>query len=1849
MPKQNLSNRNRLTLSKFLSMLLVVAVLVLLLPAVGYAAFSDVREHWGQTAIEKWSGLGIVRGADGAFRPDDPITRGEMAVIIDNVMHYQRKAENNFSDLGQAFYTDAILKANAAGVINGDGAAVRPADKITREEAAVMLGRALGLRENATGSAAFSDAAEISSWAAGYINAMANAGYVQGANGQFNPKDSITRAEVVTILNSSVKQLCNEKKEYTGNVRGMAIVNTPGVALNDMKISGDLIIAEGVGDGDIILNNVTVMGNTLVRGGGSDSIHIQGGSQISRLIIEKTDDGSIRVVTSEGAVVAAVLVEDGTDDIILTGSFDSITVAADVAVKAVDARIGQVDVTAGDAVLNVDQDSVIGALNVAETAADTKITVFGRVETLTANAKISVNNQGTITRMQINANGVAIEGNAPAAVNVATTVTDTTPAAGSSSISGGTSSGGGGGSSSKVFAGGSGTVSSPYQIETAAQLNKVRNYLDKQFILTADIDLSGYENWTPIGTLNENIFENGGHSTVAFSGTFDGNGHTVSNLTATHQDLAGVGLFGAASSDALIKNLTVENASVTGYMSVAGIIGLNCGSVENLTLKGENTISSVNCTGGILGGHGFGTIKNCHVEDVTINVLGDNDFSSGPIIQCDVAECGGLVVGGAFTGSIKNCSARGEIIAGGNEPVGLGGIGGCLEYMENITGCTADVTITAPNSAHAVGGLCGYAGTGDIENPAVIKDCSVKFAMNTANATHAGGLVGTGLYFMGMETVFSISNCSTEGEINGAVTPGTIAGRAENCTIADCTSDVLIDGVQGTAEIGTTERMYESADQPEGFENLCAWANRGSGSYESLVNYVNDEALSDVWDAAASSETAQMMAGMFGVQVTDGASLKAMFANMASTPANNGAQIYQIKFGYNYKTIYFCDQDGNVIESHPYTFVESNDNLGMLAGETTYVFKADDDAGVLTYIAMLKPHFDEAMDETTMPAHVHFYYAATKDTLGTYKPDSVTLSGWMPTMLQMGDEFSTADKSAMLECLFGIDNVNEAADIGILVVAHGSGENWNQRVRESVAEVNVPYPVELGFLDVETEDIEMAVQALEEKGVKRIVAVPIFVCSASSHMEEIKYMLGLPSSLNDEAAQEEGLERIEMTAAVELTSALDDHLMVAEILNERVEKLSQDAQKEIVVLVAHGTSNPENLAVWKEKMASLGDKLQQIHGFKQVHCGFVGAGTPNIRTVVEEVKNNNPDCTVIVMPVMLSEGVYTDSKIPTSLDGITYLYPEAGQRALLPHANIALYIASRSNDAIMGDIELQESGQTYVVQYSDVALEEGGKVCVCGSLAYRAMQEALKVLSPGTVAERSRFTVFGPNSEGTEAALQAILGDGRYQLKERPQNEDYYSYQITDCESGTIITVKARPEVFPDSFFALKTKVKNNNATSEEKKAFQALRAQVVEKVRWEDADNLFTIEASPAFAGGSGTESDPYQIATAEQLDQVRNHLDKSFILTVDVDLAGYENWEPIGTFQPVSSAPEDAENPDPEMAFSGAFDGNGHSISNVKIDLPTSFAVGLFGCDVGSESNLGSIHDLTVETVDVTGYYLAGGVVDLQHQNFTLENVALTGLNMVQGLQGVGGIVGTSFDTVKDCSAIADITIIGDDGACAGVVVGGTDGGSLIDCTATGGSVTATGNSCWALGGVCGAPYSAPEITNCEAENVTITASGINNRLIGGLVGFTGTYGEDDPTSVTGCTVTSTTITVSAGTTCVGGLVGGSTTGSNQIIPSVFAIDSCSTSGTITGGSESVGSIAGYAYNSTVVNCTSTMTWGGGTLEQVGLTEPGIMEPMSIESGLMESDNEELNPAESGSGEPDSIGAVNVDDLAA
>ena len=353
-------------------------------------------------------------------------------------------------------------------------------------------------------------------------------------------------------------------------------------------------------------------------------------------------------------------------------------------------------------------------------------------------------------------------------------------------------------------------------------------YAGKTVVLTDDIDCTDIE-WTPIGTMDLDDMSN--HDCM-FQGVFDGQGHTISNVTFdSNTPICGAGIIGMNLGE--VKNLTAKNINIhctdTYSMAVGGVVGYNMGEIHDVTLTGENEIAGVNAIGGITGGS-TNHVHDCTVDGTTIKVLGDNDFSDGRIIQCDIAECGGLIIGGSFGGTIENCTAQGKIIAEGNEPVGMGGIAGCLEMMDSVTDCTADVEIISAKGGHAIGGLCGYSGThsvGDIAlategvethvYPGIIKNCSVTVKMNVPGATHVGGLIGTGLYYYGEETAFKVVDCSVKGEITGAVTPGAVAGRAENSVIESCTAEVTLDGTELTDQIGKTDRMYESSDQ-EGAE-----------------------------------------------------------------------------------------------------------------------------------------------------------------------------------------------------------------------------------------------------------------------------------------------------------------------------------------------------------------------------------------------------------------------------------------------------------------------------------------------------------------------------------------------------------------------------------------------------------------------------------------------------------------------------------------------------------------------------------------------------------------------------------------------------------------------------------------------------------------------------------------------------------------------------------------------------------------------------------------------------------------------------------------------------------------------
>ena len=250
---------------------------------------------------------------------------------------------------------------------------------------------------------------------------------------------------------------------------------------------------------------------------------------------------------------------------------------------------------------------------------------------------------------------------------------------------------------------------------------------------------------------------------------------------------------------------------------------------------------------------------------------------------------------------------------------------------------------------------------------------------------------------------------------------------------------------------------------------------------------------------------------------------------------------------------------------------------------------------------------------------------------------------------------------------------------------------------------------------------------------------------------------------------------------------------------------------------------------------------------------------------------------------------------------------------------------------------------------------------------------------------------------------------------------------------------------------------------------------------------NNGTITGNPALITGSGTESDPYQISTAEGLKWFRdkvnnaknaaNNIEDTKIcaeLTKDIDLSG-EAWTPIG----IGGAFYAGTPP-----YSGTFDGKGHTIKNLSIDSSAHY-VGLFGYVYG-----GTIRNLTVSG-SVKGSEHTGGIAGAANGG-TFENCA--NQCAVQG-GTTGGIIGFATEEgtliVRDCYNVGSIT----------TTTGNSVGGIIGQCINTSGTIrncynagTVTGTA--SVGAIIGNPL-IDKIYNCYYLEGSVTRAGNGDKV--------------------------------------------------------------------------------------------------------------------------------------------------------
>ena len=340
-----------------------------------------------------------------------------------------------------------------------------------------------------------------------------------------------------------------------------------------------------------------------------------------------------------------------------------------------------------------------------------------------------------------------------------------------------------------------------------------------------------------------------------------------------------------------------------------------------------------------------------------------------------------------------------------------------------------------------------------------------------------------------------------------------------------------------------------------------------------------------------------------------------------------------------------------------------------------------------------------------------------------------------------------------------------------------------------------------------------------------------------------------------------------------------------------------------------------------------------------------------------------------------------------------------------------------------------------------------------------------------------------------------------------------------------------------------------------------------------EESVDAWDGSVAESFAGGTGTEEDPYQIANGAQLaylaqfvnsDSNNDCAGECFVLTADIDLANHD-WTPIGN----SFADVLFDGPDYRL-FAGNLDGKGHTISNISI---------------GTES--------TPLESDVFGFF---GATEGKISNLNLDTVSIHGIAKVASIGAVvgfaGGLVGSSGGSIENCHVTGltmDMSAPSNVYAAAywvGGLVGALDGSQHIEeCSASGTIKELSGKG--SIGGLIGELGKAAKITYSHADvALDVESDSHGGARVGGLIGKGN--GENDPE------------TVISNCYAMGSVTGGAYSGGFAGSLYGLNIKNCYATGDVTGAAGSMGTFAGTdgsnikEYGS-VTNCYTTGTLSG------------------------------------------------------
>jgi formylglycine-generating enzyme required for sulfatase activity len=1333
---------------------------------------------------------------------------------------------------------------------------------------------------------------------------------------------------------------------------------------------------------------------------------------------------------------------------------------------------------------------------------------------------------------------------------------------------------------------GSGTAEDPYLLRTAAELNAMRKDLTAHYRLDADIDLTDsfvwndFEGWAPVG----------GFSTAnRFRGSFDGAGHTLSNLRVSRSNESYQGLFGYLEG-AQVRNLLLEGAVVRGAQHSGLLAGrIHSSVVEDVEILNSQMLGTNADTGGLAGSAESGNQVARVAVEATVRGTGRVGGVIGDLSDSELTDV-------VFTGLVEGSSDHAGGIAGRSngslyqrvssqsEVSGASYVGGVCGRSSNDSFTEVHAEVVIMGSSNYIGGLFGDASSpridrstaeGTVSGSGLVGGVAGQSSSGVIQRTYftgeviasgssIGGLVGyashTTLTHVGSDA--TVNGTSSVGGLLGSKNSGTLrlawsrgsvhasgsevgglVGRtgtsgtpmiAESYSHAAVSGASSVGGLTGNWSSGVIQRSFSTGSVT------------GTGSNVGGLNGRSGTVVDGFWDVETSGQSTS--AGGTGLTTAQ------MRQQSSFEPGFDFANIWQIEEGVGYPE----HRDLSGYDFGPLPDVDLADLPGSGTAEDPYLLRTAAELNAMRKDLTAHYRLDADIDLTDSFVWNDFEGWAPVGGFSTANRFRGSFDGAGHTLGNLRVSRSNESYQGLFGYLEGAQIRNLRLE-GAVVRGRQHSGLLAGRIHSSVVEdveilnsqmlgTNADTGGLAGSAESGNQVARVAVEATV-RGTGRVGGV--IGDLSDSELTDVVFT-GLVEASGDHAGGIAGRSNGSLYQRVSSQSEVSGASYVGGICGRSSNDSFTEVHAEVVIM---GSSN-------------------YIGGL------FGDASSPRIdRSTAEGTVSGSG--LVGGVAGQSSSGViqrtYFTGEVIASGSSIGGLVGYASHTTLTHVGSDATVNGTSSVGGLLGS---KNSGTLRLAWSRGSVHASGSEV---GGLVGRTGTSG----TPMIAESYSHAAVSGASSVG------GLTGNWSSGVIQR----SFSTGSVTGTGSN-VGGLNGRSGTVVDGFWDVETSGQSTSAggtglttaqmwqqTSFEPGFDFANIWQIEEGAGYPEHRDLSGYDFSPlpevdlADLSGSGTAEDPYLLRTAAELNAMRKDLTAHYLLDADIDLTDsfvwndFTGWAPVGGFSTANR-------------FRGSFDGAGHTLSNLRLSRSNESYQGLFGYLEGAQvRNLllegavvrgaqhsgllaGRIHSSVVEDVEILNSQMlgtnadTGGLAGSAESGNQVARVAVEAT--VRGTGRVGGVIGDLSD-----SELTDVVFTGlvEGSSDHAGGIAGRSNGSLYQRVSSQSEVSGASY----VGGICGRS-SNDSFTEVHAEVVIMGSS----NYIGGL------FGDASSPRIDRSTAEGTV----SGSGLVGGVAGQSSSG---VIQRTYF------TGEVIASGSSIGGLVGYASHTTLTHVGSDATVNG------------------------------------------------------